>query len=345
MPFETVVLKTIEYLKIPSVVGFESHFLNYLSNDFEKLGVTIKLYDGLLEVSGKEPQSHIISAHIDRHGLISRHDGYFTYAAETIRQEKYSEDNVATKKTLEAIQQRFVGEDMMAYDPNTGEIIGQGTIRKALIDETTNDHIFKIMDMPTLPEHIPVAYARNAESLDDHLKGQIDNVVSLGLIYVLFQNGFQGTALLTTEEEIGKSWGHIARWLDGNAVESQSLYIIDTSPYRETEPIDNHWVTLRQRDKSGVFNKELTKQIINRCDSLNLPYQIKDQYFLDQGLSIQDLGSTELGRLVMETNSRWNGCTIQVPTTEYHTSYETTSKGCIENVYRLLSEILIHNPL
>lgn len=343
MPFETVVLKTAEYLKIPSVVGFEQHFLNYLKNDFEQLGLTTTMHKGLLEVSGQAPFSNIITAHTDRHGLLSLPNNEYAYAAEIIKQRKYDEDSKATRQTLDAIRQRFVGEDVIAYNPETGETIAEGTIQKVRIDQ--DDHIFSIFGLSDLDQNTPVAYARSTEVLDDYLKGQIDNVVSLGLIYVLYQNGYQGTALLTTEEEIGKSWRYLNKWLDANAPNNQNLFVLDTSPYRENKPIKEHLITLRYRDKSGVFNKDLTDKIMERCDNLSLPYQVKDQYFLDQGLEIKDLGSTELGRLVMETQGNQNGCTIQVPTTEYHTSYETTSKGCIENVYRLLSDILLRNPL
>ena len=45
----------------------------------------------------------------------------------------------------------------------------------------------------------------------------------------------------------------------------------------------------------------------------------------------------------METKGRLNGATIQIPTTEYHTSYETTSRVCIESYYALLHDILIRN--
>lgn len=343
MPFETVVLKTAEYLKIPSVVGFEKHFLGYLEEDFKKLGLKTKICDGLLEIAGNDPDSNIITAHTDRHGLLSLSNNEYAYAAEIIKQRKYEEDSRATKQTLDAIRQRFVGEDVLAYNPNTGETIAEGTIQSARIDR--DDHIFTIFGFPELEQNTPVAYARNTEVLDNYLKGQIDNVVSLGLIYVLYQNGFQGTALLTTEEEIGKSWRYLTRWLDDHSPKNQRIIVLDTSPYRENEPIEKEIITLRYRDKSGIFNDELVNQVIARCDALKLPYQIKDQYFLNQGLEIKDLGSTELGRLVMETKGRQNGCSIQIPTTEYHTSYETTSKGCIENVYRLLNDILLRHPI
>jgi putative aminopeptidase FrvX len=343
MPFETVVHKTMEYLKIPSVVGHEKFFLSYLAQDFEKLGLQVKVHEHVLEVSGNRPYSCIMSAHADRHGLISLGDSKFAYAAQYIRRQKYAEDSTPTKKTLKAIHNRFVGEDVFAYDPQTGKEMASGTIMDTALDDFTEDAYFLIDGITMSHADIPVAYARNAITTGNLLKGQVDNVVSLGIIYVLFQNGFQGTALLTTEEEIGKSWRHLKGWLEANKVETQELIVLDTSPYREKDPIQNNRVVLRNRDKSGVFNPALTQELRRRCEELNLHFQVKDEYFLAQGLKTEDLGSTELGRLVLETGGRWNGATVQIPTTEYHTSYETTSRGCIESYYRLLSHLLIEN--
>jgi putative aminopeptidase FrvX len=345
MPFETVCLKTVEYLSVPSVVGHEEHFFRYLKNDFEKLGLTVTQHDGILEISGAKPKSQIISAHIDRHGLISMGNGQYAYAAEYVREEKYGEENRPTRKTLEAISDRFEGEIMLAYDPKTGDRLGEGTIEDCEACMANGDSVFYVRGMKDMPANIPVGYSRLARSDGDFLKGQIDNVVSIGVIYVLFQNGFQGTAILSAEEEIGKSWIHIQNWLEKENIESKNLIIIDTSPYRESEPVDNHIVVLRNRDKSAEFNKELVERIKKRCEGLNLPFQIKDEFFLSQGLEIKDLGSTELGRLVDNTKGKWSGATIQIPTTEYHTSYETTSKGCIESFYALLQNILITDPI
>ena len=345
MPFDTVVLKTIEYLKVPSVVGHEGFFLDYLKEDFSKLGLKTDIKKGLLEISGSKPYSNIITAHTDRHGLISIGDDKYAYAAQIIKQQKYNEESIPTAKTLEAIQERFIGEDVIAYCPKTGHTLGKGTIMGTETDPLTNNVYFVIDNMVIENPDIPVAYARNAESNSGLLRGQIDNVVSLGIIYSLFQNGFLGTALLTTEEEIGKSWVHLKNWLIDTNIETKKLFVLDTSPYREKTPIQNNNVVLRNRDKSGVFHANLIEEIKRRCHNLSLSYQVKDEYFLDQGLEIKDLGSTELGRLVLATNNRWNGATLQIPTTEYHTSYETTSRGCIESYYRLLSDLLIKNPV
>ena len=147
------------------------------------------------------------------------------------------------------------------------------------------------------------------------------------------------------EEEIGKSWIHITGWLKKKRIETQEMIIIDTSPYREAAPVEGNVIVLRNRDKSAEFNNILVQKIKQRCTDLLLPFQMKDEYFLSQGLETKDLGSTELGRIVENTNNKWSGATVQIPTIEYHTSYETTSRGCIESYYALLHNILVSNKV
>ncbi|MEM9468845.1 MAG: hypothetical protein AAF988_01650 [Pseudomonadota bacterium] len=346
MPFETVARKTVEYLNVPAVVGHERPFIDYLLEDFKNLGLKVKRINGGLAVFGDNPPSNIITAHIDRHGLISLGEGQYAYAAQHIKKEKYGEDSPSTLNMLHAINERFDNEFVFAYDSNRGDKLGGGVI----IDcddhfESGDEAIFHVRGMVDMEPNIPIAYARGSVSTSTEICGQIDNVVSLGIIYTLYQNGYQGTALLCAEEEIGKSWIHIANWLDENAPDTQNLLVLDTSPYRETTPVDNGWVVLRNRDKSAVFNLKLVEAVKERADELNVRYQVKDEYFMSLGLDITDLGSTELGRLALETEGRLNGATIQIPTTEYHTSYETTSRVCIESYYALLHDLLIKNPL
>lgn len=341
MPYETVVSKTIEYLAIPSVVGHEKIFGRYLAKDFEKLGLRVREYRGILEVSPQNPNSQIISAHIDRHGLISIGEGKYQYAARNIKQYKYGEKNSSAKAVLNSISKRFDGERVFAYDPETGDHLGEGEIERCDTVSEKGRSIFYIKNVKPMAEDIPIAYARSATSDGKHLKGQIDNVVSIGMIYTLFQNGFQGTALFSKEEEIGKSWIHIANWLKVNKRDTKELIILDTSPYREAAPIEGGLVVLRNRDKSSKFNTKLVRKIKKRAEALLIPYQVKDEYFISKGLKTKDLGSTELGHLVKNYRGRWSGATVQIPTMEYHTSYETTSRGCIESYYSLLHSILV----
>ena len=343
MPFQTVVTKTIEYLGIPSVVGHEQHFMRYLAKDFENLGLRVILRNGTLEISGQSPGDAVISAHADRHGLISIGNGEYAYAAQYMKEIKYGENNNSSIATLQAISERFADEIVFAYNSETGEKFGEGKIESCIKCMENGDSIFYVPDMNQMEMNTPIAYNRTAQSDGTYLKGQIDNTVSLGIIYVLYQNGFQGTALITTEEEIGYSWKHIAQWLKENGVESDRLIILDTSPYNEPEPIEDSRVILRNRDKSAAFNPDLLKELQTRCNDLGIPHQLKDEYLLAQGKEVNQLGSTELGRLVQNCDNRWNGATIQIPTLEYHTSYETTTRSCIESYYALLSSILIED--
>ncbi len=345
MPYDTVVAKTIEYLAVPSVVGHEKHFIQFLKNDFEKLGLTVTEHEGVLEVSGQEPHSTIISAHVDRHGLISMGESNYGYAAEYIKENKYDVNGTPTQKMMNAIGDRFNGEDVFAYDPETGEKLGEGQISRSGPNMIDDNCIFKVEGMETMPVNIPIGYARTAFSDGKYLKGQIDNVVSLGVIYVLFQNGFQGTALFTCEEEIGKSWVHITDWLENNKIESTELIILDTSPFRESSAVEESSVILRNRDKNAIFNKDITEKIKQRCEDKNIPFQFKDEYLIERGTSVKGLGSTELGRIIQKSEGRWSGATIQIPTTEYHTSYETTSRKCIETYYALLQNILVNERI
>ncbi len=345
MPYDTVVAKTVEYLAVPSVVGFEKHFIKFLKNDFENLGLTVVEHNGVLEVTGRDPKAAIISAHIDRHGIISRGNHQFGYAAEYMKETKYDQDKTPTERMIDAIGDRFNGEKVYAYDPQTGDKLGEGVISDSGPRVIDKDCIFTLYGMPDLPEGIPVAYARTAVSDGDVFKGQIDNVVSLGVIYCLFQNGFQGTALLTCEEEIGKSWVHITNWLEAKKIETKELVIIDTSPYREVAPIEMGAVVLRNRDKNAVFDETFTAKIKQRCIDKLIPFQFKDEYLTQLGVETKGLGSTELGRIVEKSNGRWSGTSIQIPTTEYHTSYETTNRDSIENFYFILQNILVNEPI
>jgi len=323
MPYDTVVAKTIEYLAVPSVVGHEKHFIKFLKNDFENLGVTVIEHEGVLEVHGRTPNTQIISAHIDRHGLISYSNGEFGYAAEYMKECKYNEEKTPTQQMLEAIGDRFNGEEVFAYDPKTGDRIGEGVISDAGPYLLHDDCVFKVHGLPPdLPKNIPVAYARTAISDGKILKGQIDNVVSLG-----------------------QSWVHITNWLDKKKIETTNLVIIDTSPYREAAPIESGMVVLRNRDKNAKFDKDLTAKIKQRCTDKLIPFQFKDEYLGQLGVETSGLGSTELGRIVEKSQGRWSGASVQIPTTEYHTSYETTSRESIENYYFILQNILVNEPI
>jgi putative aminopeptidase FrvX len=345
-PKDQIIEKTLDYLDIPAVVGHEMAFMTYLFFEYKKMGLNIEIFDNLLCVYGEKKFDTILSAHLDRHGLISIGDGEYAYAGQYVREIKYGQNDRASQKLIERIQDRFVGEEVYAYEPRSLRRLGTGTITACSASINKNgDAIFNIDCMKDVPINTPIAYARPCINKSGFLKGQIDNALSLATIHTLYQNGYQGAALLTCEEEIGKSWSHMQDFLTELEINTQKLLILDTSPYSEHRYVNDGIVVLRTRDKSAIFNIELAEAIADYCNDNEIPFHFKDQYLLEQGKETEDLGSTELGRLIMGTAGQWSGASIQIPTLEYHTSFETTTHKAIENYYRLLSEIVIEEKL
>ena len=342
---EGIISKTIQYLNVPSVVGYEDAFLNHLETDFKSLGVTVTRGQGVLALHGKKPYQSIVCAHVDRHGLISLGDGTYAYAAQYVKESRYGAPNLASMKEIGQIGSRFVGEDMIAYNRQTGRILERGTIENCDMCILGGQARFLLPSITdALPAGVPLAYARTASMENDYFKGQLDNAISLAVIYALYARGYTGTALLTTEEEIGQSWQVIARFLDSVGQTRQDLIIIDTSPYADSQPVKDGMVILRTRDKSAEFNRGLCEALHARCGKMGIGTHFKDHYLQEMGKTVDELGSTELGKLILHSQGRWSGATVQIPTLSYHTSRETTSKSAIANYYRFLKHILIDKP-
>ena len=343
---DTIIEKTLDYLDVPAVVGHDRGFKHRMANEYRQMGLTVDIYDNLICVYGSKKYETIVSAHFDRHGLISIGYGEYAYAGQYVREIRYGQNDRTSQQLLEKIAGRFVGEHVYGYNPTSLEKIETGIITACAPNIRNNgDAIFHIEGMRNLPVDTPIAYARPARYHRGFLKGQIDNALSLATVYALFKNGYQGTALLTTEEEIGKSWSHMQDFLTQEAIHTDKILVLDTSPYSEHRFVNDGTVVLRTRDKSGMFNLELCEALADYCDANKIPFHFKDQYLLGQGKEIRHLGSTELGRLIMGTAGQWSGASIQVPTLAYHTSYESTTSKAIKNYYHLLSDILVDRKM
>tara|TARA_B100000508_G_scaffold140801_1_gene143526 strand:- start:1558 stop:2613 length:1056 start_codon:yes stop_codon:yes gene_type:complete len=341
---ELIINKTLEYLKVPAVVGHEKLFMDYLEKDLKALNLTTDKYRRLLAVHGNEPFSAILCAHIDRHGLISLGSEEYVYAAKYIKEMTYNENDQLSEEVHRNIIRRFEGERVFAYDPKTGDKIGEGVI-EAYPELVDGQAIFYVQAMMEIADSIPLAYAREAHIEDNWLKGQIDNVISIGAIYQLFKDGFQGTVLFATEEEIGKSWMHIVSYLKKEKIKTQDILVLDTSPFTESKQVEEGHIILRNRDFSEEFSVSLVERLKERCEKLGLVYTFKDEFLLSEGKMTEQLGSTELGRLIQGSKGLWSGASIQIPTLQYHTSSETTTVKAIENYYKFLRNILIEDQL
>jgi putative aminopeptidase FrvX len=339
---ELILKKTTEYLKIPSVVGYETFFLDYLEKDFRRLNLKTQRYKGLLLIEGSNPTSNIVSVHIDRHGLVANGIGELEYAAYQVKADKYGVDSEIKKKMWEKIASRFNGENVYAYNPITGSKIGEGTIASGYLCPVRENFIFRVKNLESLKKNTPVSFSVSCVANLKSVVGQLDNVLSVGLTYGLYKFGFQGSLLLTTEEEIGKSWEHVLDYFNEDKIETQKLFVFDTSPFDSSDNIDLNAVILRKRDNNSAFDKSLTNLILKKCEKLKIPFLLKDEYILNhskKGDNI-NLGSTELGRIILESKQKINGTTVQIPTFGYHSNKETANFHAIENVFKLLNSVL-----
>jgi len=73
------ILKSL--IRTPAVVSAEHSFFRVLQRELEERGARVTWYEGLLVAQGSEPDSLMLSAHIDRHGLICTGPNEFQYAA------------------------------------------------------------------------------------------------------------------------------------------------------------------------------------------------------------------------------------------------------------------------
>ena len=68
------------------------------------------------------------------------------------------------------------------------------------------------MDYLTYNQELLIAFSDKLKREDDLISAQLDNVISAAIIIYLYQNGFQGTAFFTAQEEAGKSWRYVYEW-------------------------------------------------------------------------------------------------------------------------------------
>ncbi len=317
--------RTERFLGIPAVVGFEGPFLAALASEVRALGRDAERRSGLLAVAGGPTT---VSAHIDRHGFVVGEDSRLRYAANVAAHRALSPRLAAT------ICRRFDRERVVAYDPSTGDIVGEGTVG--------HEEHCGIADVELFAEGLceveagtPVAFAPGSGADGPWLRGQLDNPLSAALCMELVADGFDGTVLFTAGEEAGRSWEAIAGWFDQP---TDTLLVLDTSPFDEPGPVESGAVVLRHRDAGAEFAPATTERVAAAASRAAAPIVWKDEVL---AAAAKPLGRTELGRVVAETGGRVTGTTLQVPTTDYHTNREATAAPAIAAACRTLVELLL----
>jgi putative aminopeptidase FrvX len=333
-------LITLRHLiREPAVVGAEDSFFRVLRRELEEIDISVERHSGCLVARGSDPDSVILSAHIDRHGLVCTGPNEFQYAAFVAANRGELTGDSVSEQMVATIADRFTGQRVQAHLPYTGTYIGQGTISSGYLCPKRNNLILEVAGLDYLEPGTPVAFLDRLKLTDNHISAQLDNVVSVALIIYLYRIGFKGTALFTAQEEAGRSWRYAQAWFQREAISTNRLLVLDTSPYPTREAAAEQDLVLRKKDASAVFDPRFTSEIENRCDALGISHAFKDEWIERQNLLKEkpsSLGRTELGRLVAASGGQINGTTLQIPTTGYHTAEETASLTSIQAAIGLL---------
>lgn len=335
-------------IRKPSVVGAEHPFFLTLKRELDEIGIATTLYEGLLVAEGNTPDSGMLSAHIDRHGLICTGVNEFQYAAFMMHNRSDLTGDSISEQTYTEILERFANQNVLAYEPWSGSYLGMGVINSAALCPRRRNLIFQVDNLSHLFPGTPLAFVDALRQEDGLLQGQLDNVISAAAIIWLYKRGYQGRAFFTAQEESGRSWRHLLEWFLRYDINSSELLVLDTSPYARREEADLQQVVFRHRDANAVFDSPLHVKLENCCEELAIPYGYKDSYIRTlntqlerEGKKTLSLGSTEMGRIVAATQGGINGTTLQIPTTGYHTTAESASVEAVKAFLSLLQRLYV----
>jgi putative aminopeptidase FrvX len=337
-------LITLRHLiREPSVVGAEDSFFRVLRRELEEIDISVERHSGVLVARGSEPESVILSAHVDRHGLVCTGPNEFQYAAFIAGNRGELTGDSISEQMVATIADRFTGQRVQAHLPYTGTYVGQGTISSGYLCPNRLNLIFELEGLDYLEPGTPVAFLDRLSLTAEHISAQLDNVISVALIIYLYRIGFKGTALFTAQEEAGRSWRYALAWFQREGISTNRLLVLDTSPYPTREAAGEQNLVLRKKDASAVFDTQFTEEIASRCEALGISHAYKDEWIEQQNMLREkpsSLGRTELGRLIATSGGQISGTTLQIPTTGYHTAEETASLASIKAAIGLLSTFI-----
>jgi hypothetical protein len=333
-------------MRQPSVVGSEHSFFRALQRELEERGAQVTWYEGLLVAHGKTPASLMLSAHIDRHGLICTGPNEFQYAAFVAGSRSDLLGNSVGEQLMKKIVDRFSAEYVYAYEPWSGAYRGRGMITRAYICEYRNNLIFEVEGLEHLVAGTPVAFADALKITDEALVGQLDNVLTATALVYLFELGFEGTVFFTSQEEAGKSWRYLLEWFRRFGASSNQLIVVDTSPYPDFDSAMQQQLVLRNKDANAAFSPNLTRTLQRLCEKRAVKFQMKDAYvealnvrLRADGEDPRSLGSTEMGRIIGASNGLVDGTTLQIPTSGYHTMSESAPLSSVQAFLDILSDL------
>lgn len=340
---ERAVDRLEELVAVPSVVGYEWPMLQHLSQALEGAGMEVTRREGVVVGVGAAGSDVMISAHVDRHGLVCTSPGSFTYAAHVLPALR-GQPSAPRHNYAEIVCDRFDDEEVRAYDATTGHTVADGRVKHQSVcgvDDLGID--VPVMGLDQIAPATPVAFGNRVVRDNRLVSAQLDNVLGVAMALVLVQEGFDGTVVFSSEEEIGGSWRYLYHEILQHPELPSVLLTLDTSPFSDDEASEAGAVVVRWRDADASFSVESVQRLIKACQDRRIPVVVKDRMIerfnaerRAEGRPELELGHTELGRLVRASGGLVNGATLEVPTTGYHTNEETASLASIDNAMAVL---------
>jgi len=332
-----ILAKTSEYLDVPGVVGHEAPLLDHIARDFQTLGCAVARPNKLAVIeTGRD--GPVFLAHCDRHGAVSDGLGGFVYAAHASLDDAARGDiSGGADAFLAQLTDRYGGEEVFAYERESGGRIAYGEVGAAALDEHGRAMLV-IADLPALPKGTPLALARRLErNQRGFIAGQIDNALTLAALRVCAEFGLGGRIIITAEEECGRSAGHMLEWAGGGGLApTQDLIVCDTSPFDDAAASLAGTVILRRRDASASFHADQVSRLERAANAAGAPIIFKDSFIerendarARRGESPKSMGETELGRLTSLSKGAYAGATLQLPTFDHHTRHESTTPRAV----------------
>ena len=316
-----------EFLQIPSLISYEQVFLSYLDNKIKDLGYETLLTKDYLVVNPHKKSNYLFSAHIDRHGIIKNEKGEFEHLAFHLRNKLQLGFKRDYLDFFEINALRYLKENITSVDENTGESINEYTCDRYSVVFDEKLITYELDKNPSEKEKL-FTLSKKLHVKEESFYGQIDNVISAAaLFYLLKTTTCNEQVIFTTKEEIGKSFENVLDYV--NKENTSKLIVLDTTPYKNFKGKEEGFLVLRKGDENGSFDETLGLEIEEFLKLQNIPFTYKPS----------DNGMTELGRISSESNGKINGTTLQIPTTNYHTSSESTTLKSLENYFKVIKKL------
>lgn len=318
---------TNQILKIPAVTCNEKPLISYLKQVAEKKGYNTEIVKGALIVNKNEgKRDFLFTCHIDRNGIIKSDSG-LEYSYYKLKKD-LGKKVIGNERDLYLHGLLHTNTNVIAYNPKDGVKSNSYKIKRFDIDSTKKEVTYKLDKKPKKNEEV-FMFDSKVEFDKDSFYGQIDNAISVSIILYLIENHMLNhTAIFSINEEIGLSEEGIIAY-SKNRGGHNKIISFDTSPYQEFTMKKEGFLVLRKGDSVSVFDPKTINVIERILKKLKIPFEYKNP----------KVGITEIGRLIEKSKGKYKGASLQLPTLNYHTVYETATLTSLSNYVRTIIEL------